>query len=358
MSHGIHVTESDKSVFAEHRYTFNQLLGTGTYAKVWLVKYSNTDGNTKKDNLLLACKVIDNEKSPRTFTRKFLPREIDILSKVKHPHLIQLHSIYQWKTKIFIFMRYAEKGDLLDYILINGEVKENRARLWTHQLSLGLQYLHELDIVHRDIKCENVLITNYNNVKLADFGFSRFVTDTSGRRYLSSTYCGSIAYAAPELLKGRPYDPKCSDIWSLGVVLYVMLNQCMPFVDTDLKTLYDIQMDSKWSFRSRVASRLSEDVIILVHGMLRPDTATRFLINDVVNNPWFLADNRLKAMSEKEREALEVGKRNKIEMVPKSRKFSILFWKKSKKDEQIVHITSLHRQHSSGQFNLDVSSST
>lgn len=98
------VTESDKTVFAERGYTFYQLLGEGTYAKVWLVNYSKPDDNVTRD-YTLACKVIDNERSPKDFIKKFLPREIDILSKIRHPHLIHLHSIYQRKTRIFIFMR-------------------------------------------------------------------------------------------------------------------------------------------------------------------------------------------------------------------------------------------------------------
>ncbi|XP_075210338.1 testis-specific serine/threonine-protein kinase 6-like [Lycorma delicatula] len=357
MSQTVQVTESDKNLFALHGYTYDKLLGEGTYSKVWLVKYHKTSGDIIHKEFLLACKIIDTGRSPKDFTKKFLPRELDILIKINHPHLIHLHSIYQRRKKLFIFMRYAEKGDLLDHILVNGELKENRARLWARQLSLGLQYLHNLEIVHRDIKCENVLITINNNVKLADFGFSRFIVDSSGREYLSSTYCGSLAYSAPELLRGRPYDAKCSDIWSLGVVLFVMLNQCMPFKDVDMKKLYELQMNHKWNFRNRIISKITEDVKALVRGMIEPDPRKRMLIDDVVNSSWFSADDRLKVMSRREIDALESGIKKKSEVLPKSQKFSFQTWKKSKKDEQVIRMTSLRFERSSEQINLDSVSS-
>lgn len=162
--------------------------------------------------------------------------------------------------RYFIFMRFAENGDLLDFVLKNGAVIESQARVWLRQMALGIQYLHELEIAHRDLKCENVLITANYNVKLADFGFARYVVDSRGRRILSETYCGSLSYAAPEILRGTPYNPKISDLWSLGVILYIMLNKAMPFDDTNIKRLYEQQTNRKWKFRAKVENVLSEQV--------------------------------------------------------------------------------------------------
>lgn len=115
--------------------------------------------------------------------------------------------------------RWAEYGDLLEYIEKFGSVSENQASIWCYQIVKAIKYLHSMKIAHRDIKSENILITKNINIILADFGFAREVNFRDGNLGLSSTYCGSRLYAAPELFKGRPYVPTKVDIWALGCVL-------------------------------------------------------------------------------------------------------------------------------------------
>ncbi|KAK9870298.1 hypothetical protein WA026_006386 [Henosepilachna vigintioctopunctata] len=167
---------SEELTLSNRGYKLMKQLGEGSYAKVFLAEYSFNkadSGSTK----ILACKIIDTSKAPRDFVKKFLPRELDILVKINHPHIVHVHSIFQRKVKYYIFMRFAENGDLLEFILKRGAISEAQARVWLRQLALGIQYLHDMDIAHRDLKCENVLITNNYNVKIADFGFARFVTE-------------------------------------------------------------------------------------------------------------------------------------------------------------------------------------
>lgn len=217
---------------AERGFHLGRKIGSGSYASVYFAECREP-----RRRVRLACKVFDHGKVPKEYREKFFPRELDILMKVTHPNLISLHSILQRSTKVFIFMRYAEGGDLLEYVQRSGPIEESQTRRWFGQLVQALQYLHSLDIAHRDLKCENILLSRHNNIKVADFGFARQCVDVNGRRELSRTFCGSAAYAAPEIVSAVAYNPKLADIWSLGVVLYIMLNATMPFDDSNLPQL-------------------------------------------------------------------------------------------------------------------------
>ncbi|XP_033337451.1 testis-specific serine/threonine-protein kinase 3 isoform X2 [Megalopta genalis] len=308
-------TASEEAVLFQRGYKFLKKLGEGSYAKVYLSEYKSDSEPDK--NKRLACKVIDTNKAPKDFVRKFLPRELDILVKVNHPHVVHVHSIFQRRAKYFMFMRYAENGDLLEFILKNGAVQEGQARVWFRQLSLALQYLHEMEIAHRDVKCENVLLTSNYNLKLADFGFARYVIDDRGKQVLSDTYCGSLSYIAPEILRGSPYSPKMSDIWSLGVILYILLNKAMPFDDTDIKRLYVQQRNRKWKFRTKVVSLLSEQVKKLVSAILEPDPVKRLRLDQIISCEWIAMDPRLLTLTPAEQIALTSAQEERKKMEEK-----------------------------------------
>lgn len=172
-----------------------------------------------------------------------------------------------------------------------------------------------MEIAHRDMKCENVLLTSNFNVKLADFGFARYVIDNRGKRVLSDTYCGSLSYAAPEILRASPYNPKIADLWSLGVILYILLNKSMPFDDTDIKRLYEQQTNRKWKFRSKIAETLSEQVKKLVTRLLEPDVSKRWKLDQILHSEWIAMDPRLLVLTPAEQTALNnaMQERKKIE---------------------------------------------
>ncbi|XP_026326939.1 testis-specific serine/threonine-protein kinase 1-like isoform X2 [Hyposmocoma kahamanoa] len=302
----VKTSESEENTLNSKGYKLIKFLGEGAYAKVFLTEY--TAGREDSNKSVLACKIIETSKAPKDFVVKFLPREIDVLIRLNHPHIIHVHSIFQRKTKYYIFMRYSENGDLLGYVLKNGCVSENQSRVWTRQLALGLQYLHELEITHRDIKCENVLLTANYNVKLSDFGFARVCVDDNDEPVLSETYCGSMSYAAPEILRGKPYLPKPSDLWSLGVVLFVMLNKSMPFDDTRMRKLYEQQMGKKYRFRSRVASILSLECKAAVKHLLEPDPGLRYTATQLLSSEWIAMDSRLTTLNAVEGAALKRAK--------------------------------------------------
>ncbi|KAF7991438.1 hypothetical protein HCN44_008750 [Aphidius gifuensis] len=298
----INQSPSEEKVFQARGYKVLEKLGEGSFAKVYLAKY-RPDNDSERE-VKLACKIVDTTKAPKDFVKKFLPRELNILEQLKHPYLIHVHSIFKRRARYFIFMRFAEKGNLLDYNLKHGPISETQSRIWFRQLALGLQYLHELDIAHRDIKCENVLITEHLNVIITDFGFSRYVVDARGKKILSDTFCGSLMYAAPEILRGSPYNPKLSDTWSLGVILYIMLNKAMPFDETNLKKLYELQTNCRWKFRRKIIDTLSEQVKKVVTNMLLPDCNKRWKIDQIVRCNWIAMDPRLVIMTHVEQAAL------------------------------------------------------
>lgn len=301
MSKELDCTQSEEIALTSRGYSLLKKLGEGSYAKVYLTEFKQKD---EKKALLLACKVIDTDKAPKDFVKKFLPRELDILTKLNHPHIVHLHNIFMRKAKYLIFMRFAENGDLLEFILKKGAVSEAQSRVWLRQISLALQYLHEMELAHRDLKCENALITGNFNLKLADFGFARYVIDQHGKRVTSDTYCGSLSYAAPEILRGIPYHPKIADTWSLGVILYVMLNKAMPFDDGNIKRLYEQQTNKRWRFRAKVVDILSEQVKKLTGHLLEPDIAKRFRVDQVLTSDWMAMDTRLLELNSAEQAAL------------------------------------------------------
>lgn len=302
MSKIIETTTSEENALSSKGYKVIKKLGQGSFGWVYLTEYGSKDDKSKSH---WACKVVDTTKAPKDYVKKFLPRELDILMKLNHPHIIYVQNIFLRKEKYFIFMRFAENGDLLEFILKKGAVTEAQSRVWVQQISLALQYLHEMEIAHRDMKCENTLLSSNFNVKLADFGFARYVIDESGKRVTSDTHCGSLTYAAPEVLKGNPYHPKISDMWSLGVMLYVMLNKAMPFGDdSNIKKLYDAQINKKWRFRSKVADILSEHVKECVSRLLEPDVAKRWNVDQVLSSSWIAMDSRLTELNQFEKQAL------------------------------------------------------
>jgi serine kinase len=271
-------------------YTFGKLIGKGCYGKVFKAKYlEQMTGETAN----LACKYIIRSQCPNNFLTKFLPRELDILKKISHPNIIKIHSIIQSNSSIFIFMRHAELGDLLDYIKRNGIVNESVGNVWFYQLATAINYLHSMNIAHRDLKCENILISSKLNLKIADFGFARyklsvddFFSSDTAIKELSETYCGSAAYAPPEVVSGTPYDIMKVDVWSLGIILSIIINGRMPFDDSNISKLIKDQKQRAYTTNSEVMKKLSTDCKFVIYMCLEPDPALRLSSSELLKTPW------------------------------------------------------------------------
>ncbi|CAG0883174.1 unnamed protein product [Cyprideis torosa] len=275
-------TEDDiaeaQSAVSTFGYKFKEQLGSGAYATVKRVIYTNAAGK----EVTLAGKVMNRNKLPEHFIRKFFPRELESLTALNHPHIIKVHSILQRRNIVFIFMEFAAKGDLLEYILKQGELSELQTLVWGSQMYAAMAYMQGIGLCNRDLKCENMLLSGHYNLKIADFGFARKFSAST----LSTTYCGSAAYAAPEILRGEPYDPGKSDIWSTGVILFVMLCGTMPFSDEDTAQLLSDQENRAWTWRGKIEPTLSKEVKSLVYSILDPNRFTRPSIKKVQSHPW------------------------------------------------------------------------
>ncbi|CAG7838066.1 unnamed protein product [Allacma fusca] len=278
-------TPSQERVLRKRGYSIGKRIGEGSYAQVFKASFSDPKKNNYHE-IKLACKIIDCTQISEKFSKKFLPREVEILGQLTHTNIIRVHSILQKKDFYYIFMEYADQGDLLEFILDHGAVKERQSRKWFMQILQGLKYLHDKDIAHRDLKCENLLLTAMFTIKISDFGFARFVEYERGQPVNSTTYCGSITYAAPEIVKGIPYNPKLADIWSIGVILYIMLNKSWPFDPSSVTGLYQAQMGRKWRVRTKVENILSETVKDFLRILLEPVPELRKTTNQVLLEPW------------------------------------------------------------------------
>lgn len=259
-------------------YTFGKALGEGSYAKVRICE------GPKKETA--ACKIICKKKAPKDFVNKFLPRELDVLRRINHENIVNCSEIFEYPTKVFIVMEMAVNGDLLDYVKKNGNRPDAEAKRLFGDFARGMEYLHGVDICHRDLKCENLLLFKDNKVKIADFGFGRACVDADGRRILSETYCGSAAYAAPEILKGTKYNPKVYDMWSVGVVLFIIVCGSMPFDDSDVRKMLKVQLKNDVHFPSRVRDSINEDCKRLIKQLLEVDVTKRATVEQARNNAW------------------------------------------------------------------------
>ncbi|CAF1423403.1 unnamed protein product [Adineta steineri] len=211
---------TERALLAQRKIFLRKKLGEGSFSSV-------REGFDICHQHQVAIKVIDTQRASKDFQEKFLPRELDIWSRVNHVNIIKMYDHFIECGKIFMILEFASQGDLLTYVQRVGAIPEQKRILWSAQLCDAVKYLHELEVVHRDLKLENLLLDINDNMKLCDFGFSKDVLKC--KEYLSKTYCGSRAYVSPEILLGLPYDAKKADVWAIGVILYIFVTGVMPF---------------------------------------------------------------------------------------------------------------------------------
>ena len=265
-------------ILTEKGYRLGQQIGEGTYSKVRTVERT-ADGQT------CAVKIVDKIRSRKDYLQTFMPRELAIILKLEHENIIKTYEVIKTKDFVFQIMQYAENGDLLQIIQNDGSFADEKAKQTFTDICKGTQYLHDKNIAHRDLKCENILILKNSRAVISDFGFARGF-DLTDHHLMCKTFCGSTAYASPELLHGIPYNPKINDIWSLGIILYAIICGGMPFNDTNIKAMLEKQLSKDIQFPSRLKDKIDLKLQDLLFQILEPDISKRPTIEQILSSEW------------------------------------------------------------------------
>ncbi|XP_052861224.1 testis-specific serine/threonine-protein kinase 6-like [Anopheles cruzii] len=275
-------------------YHLGPKIGSGNYSTVRLATHIGRDGKNK----LWACKIVDLAKCSEQTREKFFPRELDIMTRVKHPHLLRVHCVVRCNECVYIFMPYARRGDLFQYINKHGPLREPQAKEWFAQLLQAVHYLHSNGIAHRDVKCENLMITDDGKLLLGDFGFAKQCwsveppASCGTRHHWSETFCGSASYAAPEVITGQRYDPMVADLWSMGIVLFMMLNGALPFREPNMKQLVKLQTERRYCFEPLLPKTPSAAAKATIDHLLHPDPAQRIQMGALRKLSWVTGSPR------------------------------------------------------------------
>uniref|UniRef100_A0A6Q2X3E3 non-specific serine/threonine protein kinase n=1 Tax=Esox lucius TaxID=8010 RepID=A0A6Q2X3E3_ESOLU len=245
-------------------YRLLKTIGKGNFAKVKLARHVLTGKEVRIPYCI--CSVSK------------LFREVRIMKLLNHPNIVKLFEVIETEKTLYLIMEYASGGEVFDYLVAHGRMKEKEARAKFRQIVSAVQYCHQKCIVHRDLKAENLLLDADMNIKIADFGFSNEFT--MGNKL--DTFCGSPPYAAPELFQGKKYDGPEVDVWSLGVILYTLVSGSLPFDGQNLKELRERVLRGKY----RIPFYMSTDCENLLKKFLILNPTKRGSLEQIMKDRW------------------------------------------------------------------------
>lgn len=252
-------------------YILGRTLGSGTTGKVKIAIH-------KHDGHQVAIKIVKKSQfEVKPDLQRKIRREVALMRLLDHPHLMKLYDVYESGRHLYMVLEFCAHGELFDYLVSKRRLEKQEAMGFFREIIYGLDYLHAHAICHRDLKPENILLDEFHHVKIADFGFARWM-----RTNVADTSCGSPHYAAPEVIKGLRYDGRAADIWSCGVILYALLAGRLPFDDPSIRTLLAKVKSGKY-----VMPDLSDDLRDLISRMLEVDPERRIKMQEIKEHPAF-----------------------------------------------------------------------
>jgi len=257
-------------------YELGKTLGTGNFSKVKL--------GTDEKGQEWAVKIIDKAQLAKEHMEEQLKREIAVMKVLKHENIVQMREVLQTANHIYLVLELITGGELFDRIVAAKRFDEPTARRFFQQLVMGTFYCHQQGIAHRDLKPENLLLDANDNLKISDFGLSNLQRGgPQGSNTLLQTVCGTPNYVAPEVLKEKGYNGMMADVWSCGVILFVMLAGYLPFDDPNMNHLFN--KIERGDFR--MAKNFTEPAKDLIGKMMTVDPVQRYNLDQVVAHPWF-----------------------------------------------------------------------
>jgi len=256
------------------KYRFHRAIGKGSTSNVYTVL---SDDNREK----LCCKVISKQIIQSESSIKHLRSEISNILQCDHPNILRITDIMQDSTNFYIITEFCSKGTLYELITTETKLSEEQSKDIFHQVISALEYLHQIGIVHRDIKPENIYIDNNNMVRIGDLGLSSV---TIG---LLTTQCGTLTYCSPEIISNSPYDGKLSDIWSCGVLLYVMVTGRVPWTAKQTAILTEQIKKAKIA----PPTGISAQCLDLITKMMAVDPEKRPSCQEILNHPWLVGSD-------------------------------------------------------------------
>lgn len=266
----------DSTAVTVGAYRFRTCLGAGTLSGIWQCEDVRTSQR-------VACKVVE---LANLFENKLIPslkREITIHRRMDHPNVVKLLDVHLDKKNIYLILEFCEGGNLLDKVRELNGLSESQAKIYFRQIMSALSYIHGDGIVHRDINLENILITRDNCIKITDFELSKAEQD------FLQTSCGTLVYAAPEVVKGNEFYDFHADIWSAGIVLFAMVANHFPWdVDEDLPLeaaiAETVRQIEKAEFS--IPDEFSPELADLIRCILHPEPRDRPSADDILCHPW------------------------------------------------------------------------